>query len=57
MNCKQCVDCKHFNNKERNDEFCEQGMWYRDEDSFIADQEDYEKYINTERFCSEFETL
>ena len=53
----KCVDCKHFDNTEINDEFCQGNLWYRDEDDFVKEQKDYEEYINTERFCSEFESL
>lgn len=53
----QCVDCKHFNNSEINDEYCGQCVWDRSEDEFIKSQNDYEEYINKDRICSEFESV
>ena len=55
VKCKDCI--KYVNDPitaGSGDQFCKGGMWDREEDDYLYNDDEFKKYIEKDRFCSEF---
>jgi len=57
VECNECMNCiNNHTTAKSNEQYCKVGMWDREEDEYLCSDIEFNKYIEKERFCTEFKS-